>query len=122
MGFGPFFKNEDIMAVKILKFMSGEEVVGDITKKGSKIFMNKPCAIMLIGSKSTPDQHSMALIPYAAYTKDHAIEIESRHVMWEAELATDVLNQYNMLYGSGIQVVTGSTPQNPLSQLNVVSN
>jgi hypothetical protein len=49
----------------------------------------------------------MALIPYAAYTKDHEIEIDARHVMWEAELADDVLNQYNALFGSGIQIVTG---------------
>ena len=111
------------MAVKILKFMSGEEVVGEVTKKGSRVYMKKPCAIMLINSRSTPDQHSMALVPYAAYTKDHEIEIESRHVMWEAELVTDVLNQYNMLYGSGIQVVTGSVPQPPsTSQINIVSN
>jgi hypothetical protein len=95
--------------VKILKFMSGEEVVGQITKSpdGSLINMKKPCAIMLIGSKSSPDQHSMALIPYAAYTKDHEIDIDSSHVMWEAELADDVLNQYNALFGSGIQIVTG---------------
>jgi hypothetical protein len=107
--------------VKILKFMSGEEVVGQITKspEGSLITMKKPCAIMLIGSKSSPDQHSMALIPYAAYTKDHEIEIDARHVMWEAELADDVLNQYNSLFGSGIQIVSGH--QNPnTSQLNIV--
>jgi hypothetical protein len=95
--------------VKILKFMSGEEVVGQITKspENSLITMRKPCAIMLIGSKSSPDQHSMALIPYAAYTKDHEIKIDAQHVMWEAELADDVLNQYNALFGSGIQIVTG---------------
>jgi len=103
------------MAVKILKFMSGEEVVGDCTKRGSKIFMDKPCAIVLINSKSTPDQHSMALIPYAAYTKDHKIEIEKRHVMWEADLEDDVLNQYNRLFGSGIQIVQGELPKSPFS-------
>lgn len=111
------------MAVKILKFMSGEEVVGEVTKKGSRVYMKKPCAIMLINSRSTPDQHSMALVPYAAYTKDHEIEIESRHIMWEAELADDVLNQYSMLFGSGIQIVSGGVPQNQsTSQLNIVNN
>jgi len=101
------------MAVKIVKFMTGEEVVGDCTKRGSRIFMEKPCAIVLINSKSTPDQHSMALIPYAAYTKDHKIEIEKRHVVWEADLEDDVLNQYNRLFGTGIQIVNNSL-SNPL--------
>ena len=79
---------------------------------------------MLISSKSTPDQHSMALIPYAAYAKDHKIEIEKRQVVWEAELEDDVLNQYNALFGTGIQIVSGEIPRNlgNMSQINVVGN
>jgi hypothetical protein len=97
--------------VRILKLMSGEEIVGSCSKRGSKIFVSKPCAIMLISSKSTPDQHSMALIPYAAYTKEQKIEIEKRHVIWEAELEDEVLNQYNAIFGSGIQIVSGDIPR-----------
>ena len=108
--------------VKILKFMSGEEVVGQITKspEGSLITMKKPCAIMLIGSKSSPDQHSMALIPYAAYTNGHTIKIKESSVIWEAELQEDVYNQYNMLFGTGIQILTGKNPNT--SSLNIVGN
>ena len=98
--------------VKLFKLITSEEIVGYCTRKGSTIYIEKPCAIMLISSKSTPDQHSMALIPYAAYAKGHKIEIEKRQVVWEAELEDDVLNQYNMLFGSGIQIVSGDIPNN----------
>ena len=98
--------------VKLFKLITSEEIVGYCTRKGSTIYIDKPCAIMLISSKSTPDQHSMALIPYAAYAKGHKIEIEKRQVVWEAELEDDVLNQYNMLFGSGIQIVSGDIPNN----------
>jgi hypothetical protein len=110
--------------VKLLKLITSEEVIGMCTKKGSTIYIEKPCAIMLIASKSTPDQHSMALIPYAAYAKDHKIEIEKRQVVWEADLEDDVLNQYNMLFGSGIQIVSGEIPRNipNVSEINVVGN
>lgn len=110
--------------IKLLKLITSEEIVGNCTKKGSKIYVDKPCAIMLISSKSTPDQHSMALIPYAAYAKDHKIEIESKQVVWEAELEDDVMNQYSMLFGSGIQIVSGDVPRNipNTSQLSVVGN
>jgi hypothetical protein len=108
--------------VKIFKLITSEEVIGAYTKRGSKVYIDKPCAIMLISSKSTPDKHSMALIPYAAYTKDHRIEIEKRQIVWEAELEDDVLNQYNAIFGSGIQIVSGEIPRNipNTSQLNVV--
>lgn len=110
--------------VRLLKLITSEEIVGNCSKKGSKIYIEKPCAIMLISSKSTPDQHSMALIPYAAYAKDHKIEIEKRQVVWEAELEDDVLNQYNALFGTGIQIVSGEIPRNlgNMSQINVVGN
>lgn len=110
--------------VKLLKLITSEEIIGNCTKKGSKIYIDNPCAIMLISSKSTPDQHSMALIPYAAYAKDHKLEIEKRQVVWEADLEDDVLNQYNAILGSSIQIVSGEIPRNipNVSQLSVVGN
>lgn len=110
--------------VKLFKLITSEEIVGYCTRRGSTIYIDKPCAIMLVSSKSTPDQHSMALIPYAAYAKDHKIEIEKRQVVWEAELEDDVLNQYNMIFGSGIQIVSGDIPRNipTNSQISVVGN
>ena len=80
---------------------------------------------MLIQSRSTPDQHSMALIPYAGYTKGHEVQIESKHIVWEAELDEDVLNQYNSLFGSDIQIVSASVEKPTIpntSTLNIVKN
>jgi hypothetical protein len=115
----PFFIKAD-MTIKVIKLVTGEEVVGDITTNGDYVTIDKPCAVMLVASKSTPDQHSMALIPYAAYTNDHRIEVKAAAIIWEGELQEDVYNQYNMLYGSGIQIMTGRSPNT--SQLNIVGN
>ena len=106
--------------IRLLKLITSEEIVGECTKRGSKIFVKRPCAIMLIQSKSTPDQHSMALIPYAAYTNGHTIKIKESSVIWEAELQEDVYNQYNMLFGTGIQILAGKNPNT--SSLNIVGN
>jgi hypothetical protein len=98
------------MTIKVIKLVTGEEVIGDMKPSGphdDRITVDKPCAVMLISSKSTPDQHSMALIPYAAYTAEHSIEIYKKSLVWTAELADDVLNQYNSIFGSGIQIVSG---------------
>lgn len=97
--------------IKLFKLITSEEVVGEVTDNGESITIKRPCAIMLIASRSTPDQHSMALIPYAGYAKDHVIEIDKRMIVWSAELADDILNQYNAIFGSGIQIVTAKTVQ-----------
>lgn len=109
--------------IKALKLVTGEEVVGKITYLGGNdILVEKPCAMMLVSSRSTPDKHSMALVPYAGYAKDHNITIDKTHVVWQAELADDVYNQYNSIFGTGIQIVSGPETMSPsISQLNVVS-
>lgn len=110
------FYHEENM-IRLIKLVTSEEIVGEATFKEHTVSLKRPCAIMLIQSRSTPDQHSMALIPYAAYAKNHTIEIQKDKIVWESELEEDVYNQYNAIFGSGIQIVTnkGSNPQ-----LNVV--
>lgn len=94
--------------IKLLKISTGEEIVGKIEEQeDGTIKVTNPCAIMLLGSRSTPDQHSMGMIPYAAYTKDHTIFLKPDTIIWEAELEADVYNQYNGIFGSGIQIVPG---------------
>ena len=97
--------------IEVIKLVTGEEIVGDTKYEQNKVIVKKPCAVMLINSKSTPDQHSMALIPYAGYTKDHIICIDKRSIVWNAELQDDVYNQYNAIFGTGIQIVSGDIPR-----------
>jgi hypothetical protein len=93
--------------IKLLKLITGEEVVGKMEEDGDNIQVIRPCAIMLLGSRSTPDQHQLGLIPYAAYAKEHTITIKKNMIVWESELEDEVYNQYNSLFGSGIQIVGG---------------
>lgn len=93
--------------IKLLKLITGEEVVGKISEEDDCYKVHRPCAIMLIGSRSTPDQHQLGLIPYAAYAKNHTIQVKKDMVVWESELDDEVYNQYNSLFGSGIQIVSG---------------
>ena len=109
--------------IKILKLVTGEEIIGELNYTETKIEVTRPCAVMLISSKSTPDQHSMALIPYAGYAKDHAITVDQRAVIWEAELEDSVYNQYQSIFGSGIQIFSEQSSMAPNhASLNIVQN
>lgn len=94
--------------VLISKIITGEEVIGDVTEMGDSVRIKNPCAIAFVPSRDQPGQQSLGLIPYAAYTKEHAVEIKKEHIVWQESLAQEVYNQYNMVFGSGIQIVSGS--------------
>lgn len=90
--------------IKVLKLKTGEEIVGDIVEKNGEITVKKPCYIQLVPSRQDPSQPAMALMPCAAYTKDHKVTIDVSSVIWVEEPITDLYNNYNQLYGSGLVV------------------
>lgn len=107
--------------IKIYKLVTGEEVVGEVTQENDALVVKNPCAIMLIASRSSPDSHSMALVPYAGYTMGHTIKIKMDKLVWDADPAEELYNQYNMIFGSGIQIVPGqlSKTNSQTPQVNV---
>ena len=93
--------------IKITKIVTGEEIVGDVTFTDTHITIKDPCAIAYVPSKDQPGQQALGLVPYAAYTKDHSVTIEKSKVVWSEELVEEVYNQYNKVFGSGIQIFSG---------------
>ncbi len=91
--------------VKIIKLVTAEELIGEVIENKKDITIKQPCAIAIIPTQSSLGQHSMGLIPYAGYTKDHSINISNDKVVWSAEPATELYNKYNEIFGSGIQIV-----------------
>jgi hypothetical protein len=91
--------------IKILKLVTGEELLGDvdeIANQLNQIKCLKPCILQLVPSRNNPEQLGMALVPYAAYVKDHTIMIDKNSVVWEQEPVDEVRNQYNSIFGNGI--------------------
>ena len=90
--------------IKILKIISGEELIADITENGNFLTLEKPCVLQLVPSRNNPEQPSMALIPYAMYTEDHKVTVSRNHIVWLEEPLRELYNQYNSIFGNGIVV------------------
>jgi len=90
--------------IKILKLISGEELIADVVESNGTFTLDKPCALHMVPSRSNPEQPSMALIPYAAYTEDHKISVNSSSVVWSETPLKELYNQYNSIFGNGIVV------------------
>lgn len=92
------------MSIQILKLITGEEIIGDCSTHEITTTVSKPCSIQIVPSRSNPEQPMMALVPYAAYTENHCIDIDVEKIIWMEPPVKELYNQYNSIFGSGIQL------------------
>lgn len=91
--------------IQVIKLVSGEELVGDVSTEGTLVKIKQPCFLQMIPSRSEPSKTMMALVPYAMYLEDHSVTVESKNILWSGKPVTELYNQYNSVFGSGIQLV-----------------
>jgi hypothetical protein len=91
--------------IKIVKLITGEELIADVTGDGITMTLSKPCALQMMPSPNNPDQHMIGLFPYAAYAENHSIDVDVDKIVWNASPVRELYNQYNSAFGSGIQLV-----------------
>jgi hypothetical protein len=75
--------------VQIIKLSSGEDIIGTVTE------------LTLEGGKY---EFVLGLTPYCPYAKDLTIPIMPMHVISVYHPSTDLLNEYNRRFGSGLVV------------------
>ena len=90
--------------IRILKLVTGEEIIGDSSEAHGEITVKKPCYIQIVPSRADPEQPAMALMPYAAYTKDHKVVIDISSIVWSEEPLIELYNQYNYLFCTGLVI------------------
>ena len=90
--------------IQVLKLVSGEELVGDISTEGTLVKIKQPCFLQMLPSRSDPTTSMMALVPYAMYLDEHCVTVEAKNILWSGKPVAELYNQYNSAFGSGIQL------------------
>jgi hypothetical protein len=90
--------------IKIIKLITGEELIGDVSFIDSQYIIDQPCAIQLMPSRNDPSKTMMGLIPYASYTEDFKVSVKESMIVWQETPSSEIYNQYNTAFGSGIQL------------------
>lgn len=91
--------------IQVIKLITGEEVIGDTTID-DRVTIKNPCVLQMVPSRSNPEQVGMALAPIAMHIENHSITVNPVHVLWSANPVKELYNQYNSVFGSGIQLAT----------------
>lgn len=93
--------------IKIVKLISGEEVIGEVTETNDSITIKKPCVLQIVPSRTNPEQPAMGLFPYASYVDNHTITLKEQNVVWKEDPVKELYNQYNSIFGNGLVVASG---------------
>ncbi len=92
------------MAIKILRLISGEEVLGEVDhdKENETYTINDPVVLRWMPSKDNPEKPTLNILSLVPHSEDDVVTIKAQHVLWGIVPLEELVNEYNTVYGSGI--------------------
>jgi hypothetical protein len=94
------------MNIKCVKLMTGEDIIADVHEEDNMVLLNKPCLIMMVPQGN--NTYGIALGPFLPWAEDSKVTVKSACVMSLYFPETDLKNEYNSRYGSGIVMPSSS--------------
>ena len=90
--------------IKVFKLISGEELIGKVEVTGRGYTIDAPATILM---QQTKDGVGLALMPYMPYTEGK-VTLFTQCIATEGEPSKKMINEYNRLFGSGIEIAPAS--------------
>ena len=101
-------------SIVVFKIVSGEEIIGEVFNPyDSHYDIKLPAVVML---QRTEQGVGVALMPYMPYCGDK-VSFYKNSIVAVGEPSQNMVNEYNRLFGSGIQVA----PASALAGLQIAS-
>jgi len=86
--------------LRILKLISGEEIVGDIlSDTADGVLIQDPCTLGLMQSQTGP---RLNMMPMLLFSEQKKVQLQKSHILYTVTVAQEIQNKYNEIYGSGI--------------------
>ena len=91
--------------IVVFKVVSGEEMIGEVFITFSEsIKIKNPAVIML---QQTEKGVGVALMPYMPYCEGD-VDFNKSAIVAEGKPSQSMINEYNRIYGAGIQIAPAS--------------
>lgn len=94
------------MTIKVLKLMTGEEVIGDVDM--AQVALRVTNAMNIIAQADPSGKMRVGMAPFATFAEGKDVYVYPHAVVADYDPALDILNEYNRLFGSGIQIATAA--------------
>lgn len=79
--------------------------MGDVTETSNMVVIAKPVQVIM---QPTKDGASMGFVPYVQFCEEWktGISIKKDDILFESTPLVELTNQYNEMFGSGIQIAS----------------
>lgn len=92
--------------IKCLKLISGEEVIGKyIESTADSVVIEDVASVVMMPSQRGDGSVGLGLMPFLPYAETTRFTISKQTVVTEFDPNIDIVNNYNRMFGAGIQVV-----------------
>ena len=90
------------MTIKLVRMKTGEDVVADIDENEEFLTLENPAVLIPMGEPG--EQMQMGFGPWVPFNKSTTVEIPRSHVVFVADPADDLKDNYRQAFGSGIAI------------------
>lgn len=91
---------------KVYKLSSGEEIIAEVFNiLGEVIILKNPAIIIM---QQTQQGMGIGLAPFMPYAEEEKVTINKSAIVAESTPATNMVNEYSRIFGSGIQIAPAS--------------
>lgn len=96
------------MSVQLLTFKSQQTIIGDVVEDGDFYKIKKPTQVYIQPSQENPSRTMMGFAPYLEFCEEYltGIKIPKEQILTVTTPVKDLMNQYNKVFGSGIELPT----------------
>lgn len=94
------------MAIKLITFKTNHTIIGDVEEYAGYILVKQPIQVVNVPPKSQGDTGGIAFSPFIEYCQEFGkgIKFQSMDILSLNTPVLELENQYNRIFGSGIEI------------------
>lgn len=98
------------MAVKCLTFKTNHTIIGNVSEHDGYYLAKETVQVVSVPPSKANEQGGIAFSPFLEYTEEFktGIKIDKNDVLTVTQPVVELENQYNHVFGSGIQIASAS--------------
>lgn len=96
------------MNIKLLVLKNGFTLMGEVDEKDSTYILKKPVHVVQVPPRQGSDQAGIAFTPFLEFSDEFmtGFEFKKDDVFIHCSPVTELMNQYNRIFGSGIEIAS----------------
>ena len=93
------------MSLMLLTFKTNHTILGDVEKTSAYYLVKKPVQVVM---QQTKEGAAAGFVPFLEFSEDFmtGIKIQFSDILTETMPVVELVNQYNQIFGSGIQIAS----------------